>query len=167
MVGVFYDWVVSNKNHGFLLSGDGQTTVDYPDASYTSASGVTGSVVAGWFVDSASFAHGFFWHDGDFAQFDFPGAGTAPDGSIGYTLGSKINPRFSLAGYWGTATSYNHGFLIDGQNQKTISFDFPEAVSTTNYGISNRGAISGSYLLNNVTRGFIATPVPDECDHKK
>jgi len=162
MVGVFYDWVVSNENRGFLLSGDRQTTVDYPDASYTSASGVTGSVVAGWFVDSASFAHAFFWHDGDFAQVDFPGAGPAPDGSIGYTLGSKINPRFSLAGYWGTATSYTHGFLIDGQDRKMISFDFPEAVSTTNYGISNGGTIAGSYLLNNVTHGFLA--VPEACE---
>jgi YVTN family beta-propeller protein len=113
MVGVFYSWVDS-ANHGFLLSGDKQTTFDYPDAPYTSASGVFGSVVIGWFVDSASFAHGFFWHDGDFAQFDFPGAGSAPDGTTGYTLGSKINPSLNLAGYWGTATSYNHGFLIDG-----------------------------------------------------
>jgi hypothetical protein len=115
-VGVFYDWAVSNENHGFLLSGDTQTTVDYPDATYTSASGVAGSVVTGWFVDIASHAHGFFWHDGEFASFDFPGAGVAPDGSTGYTLGSKINPSLSVAGYWGTATSYNHGFLIDGQN---------------------------------------------------
>jgi hypothetical protein len=156
MVGVFYDWAVSNENHGFLLSGNRQATVDYPDATYTSASGVTGSVVAGWFVDIASHAHGFFWHDGEFASFDFPGAGVAPDGSTGYTLGSKINPGLSVAGYWGTATSYNHGFLIDGENQKMISFDFPEAVSTTNYGISNGGTIAGSYLLNNVTHGFLA-----------
>ena len=86
MVGVFYSWVDS-ANHGFLLSGDKQTTFDYPDAPYTSASGVFGSVVIGW-----------------------------------------------------------------------ISFDFPEAVSTANYGISNDGTIAGSYLLNNVTHGFLAVP---------
>jgi hypothetical protein len=42
-----------------------------------------------------------------------------------------------------------------------ISFDFPEAVSTTNYGISNGGTIAGSYLLNSVTHGFLA--VPEAC----
>jgi YVTN family beta-propeller protein len=157
MVGVYWSWVDS-LNHGFLLSGNRQTSFDYPDAPYTSASGVVGDVVIGWFVDSASHAHGYFWHDGDFSKFDFPGASVAPDGSIGYTLGSKINPSFKLAGYWGTATSYNHGFLIDGQDRKMISFDFPEAVSTTNHGISNGGTIAGSYLLNNVTHGFAAVP---------
>ena len=95
-------------------------------------------------------------------SFDFWGRASAqqptPDGSIGYTLGSKINPSLSLAGYWGTATSYNHGFLIDGQNRKMTSFDLPDAVSTTNYGISNSGIISGSYLLNGVTRGFVGAP---------
>jgi YVTN family beta-propeller protein len=160
MVGVYWSWIDS-ANHGFLLSGNRQTSFDYPNATYTSADGVVGDVAIGWFVDGASHAHGFFWHDGGFAQFDFPGAGTAPDGSIGYTLGSKINPSFNLAGYWGTATSYNHGFVIEGQERKMISFDFPEAVSTTNYGISDNGAIAGSYLLNSVTHGFVA--VPEAC----
>lgn len=74
-------------------------------------------------------------------SFDFWGRAfaqqPAPAGITGYTLGSKINPSVNLAGYWGTATSYNHGFLIYGQNRKMTSFDMPDAVSTTNYGISN------------------------------
>jgi hypothetical protein len=49
-----------------------------------------------------------------------------------------------------------------GQNRKPISFDFPDAVSTTNYGISNDGTIAGSYLMNNVTLGFLA--VPEACE---
>ncbi len=160
VVGVYWSWVDST-NHGFLLSGSQQTSFDYPDAPYTSASGVAGGIVTGWFVDSAYHAHGFLWQDGDFAKFDFPGAGAAPDGSLGYTLGSKINPNHDLAGFWGTAYSYNHGFLIDGKERKMISFDFPEAVSTSNYGISNGGKIAGNYLLNSVTHGFVA--VPGEC----
>lgn len=82
----------------------------------------------------------------------------APAGITGYTLGLKINPSLNLAGHWGTTTSYNHGFLVDGQNRKMTSFDFPDAVSTTNYGISNSGIISGSYLLNNVAHGFLGVP---------
>lgn len=60
-------------------------------------------------------------------SFDFwdraPAQRPAPAGNTGYTLGSKINPSLNLAGYWGTATSYNHGFLIDGQNRKMTFFD--------------------------------------------
>jgi YVTN family beta-propeller protein len=157
MVGVYWSFVDSS-NHGFLLDGSALTSFNYPDALYTRASGVAGDMVTGFFQDSSYFAHAFFWHDGEFAQFDFPGAGVAPDGTVGYTLGYKINKAMDSVGFWGTAYSYAHGYLLGGKESKTISFDFPEALSTSNYGISSRGIISGSYLLNNVTHGFIATP---------
>ena len=160
LAGVYWN-PVQTANYAFEMDGSALSSFDYPGAVYTSANGIAEGTVSGWFADSSSLAHAFFWHNGEFTQFDFPGAGPAPDSSIGYTLGYKINSRQDSVGLWNTAFSPTHGYLHQDRTQKNISFDFPEAVSTSNYGISECGRISGSYLLNNVTHGFVA--VPEEC----
>jgi hypothetical protein len=134
---------------------------DYPGALYTSANGIAAGTVSGWFADSSQLAHAFFWHDGKFSPYDFPGAEPAPDGTVGYTFGYKINPQLESVGLWGTPFSSTHGYVYKAPTGKSVSFDFPEAVATWNYGISDCGRISGSYQLNNVMHGFVA--VPEEC----
>jgi YVTN family beta-propeller protein len=156
LAGVYWNFVES-ANSAFLLDGSTTVSFDYPGAVYTGANGIARGTVSGWFEDLNNLAHAFFWRDGSFAQFDFPGAGSAPDGTIGYTFGYKINSRLDSVGLWGTPFSYTHGYVHKERTGKNISFDFPEAVATWNYGISDGGRITGSYQLNNVIHGFVAT----------
>jgi YVTN family beta-propeller protein len=160
LVGVYWNFVAS-ANYGFVLGGRTLASFDYPGALYTSANGIAAGTVSGWFADSSQLAHAFFWHDGKFSPYDFPGAEPAPDGTVGYTFGYKINPQLESVGLWGTPFSSTHGYVYKAPTGKSVSFDLPEAVATWNYGISDCGRISGSYQLNNVMHGFVA--VPEEC----
>jgi len=80
----------------------------------------------------------------------------------------KINRQQDVVGSWGRELNNPespHSFLIEGKSQRPISFDFPEAMSTSNHGINNQGQITGSYFdANGEMHGFIATPKP-ECKH--
>lgn len=160
LAGVYWNFL-QTKNYAFRLSGSSLSSFDFPGAVYTSANGVAGDTVSGWFADSSNHAHAFLWHDNAITQFDFPGAGPAPDGSIGYTFGYKINSNKDSVGLWGTAYSSTHGYIHRDPNQRNITFDFPEADSTSTYGISDGGIVSGSYTINNVTHGFLAIPRPE------
>jgi YVTN family beta-propeller protein len=170
VVGSYYDPFLY-ANLGYRLNGFSVQRLDNPGPVYVEADGVAGNLVVGWFIDSDNNFHGLRWKGDEYSQFDFPGAGTDPNGSIGFTFAFKVNEQRDIVGSWGRDLSNilsPHSFLIEGKTQREISFDFPNALSTSNHGINNKGQITGSYIdTNNVMHGFIATPVPDECDHKK
>jgi YVTN family beta-propeller protein len=170
VVGSYYNPIVF-ANLGYRLNGFSLENLANPGPVYVEADGVAGSLVVGWFIDGDNNFHGLRWKGDEYSQFDFPGAGTDPNGSIGFTFAFKVNQQRDIVGSWGRDLSNPespHSFLIDGKSQREISFDFPNAISTSNHGINNKGQITGSYIdTNNVMHGFIATPAPDECDHKR
>jgi YVTN family beta-propeller protein len=152
-------------NVSYRLDGFSQQDFVVPGVEYVSMEGVAGSLVVGWTIDEAGNFHGLRWKGEEYSQFDFPGAGTAPDGSIGFTFAFKVNQQRDIVGSWGRDLSNPqspHSFVIEGKTQREISFDYPNAISTSSHGINNKGQITGSYIdPNNVMHGFIATPMPD------
>jgi hypothetical protein len=170
VVGSYYNPIVF-ANLGYRLDGFSVEDLANPGPVYVEADGVAGKLVVGWFIDSDNNFHGLRWKGDEYSQFDFPGAGTDPNGSIGFTFAFKVNQQRDIVGSWGRDLSNilsPHSFLIEGKTQREISFDYPNAVSTSSHGINNRGQITGSYIdTNNVMHGFIATPMPDECDHNQ
>jgi len=163
VVGSYYNPIVF-ANLGYRLDGFSVQDLANPGPVYVEADGVAGSLVVGWFIDGDNNFHGLRWKGDEYSQFDFAGAGTDPNGSIGFTFAFKVNQQRDIVGSWGKDLSNPqspHGYLIDGKSQQEISFDFPDAISTSNHGINNKGQITGSYIdTNNVMHGFIATPEP-------
>ena len=81
-----------------------------------------------------------------FTTIDFPDAtSTQPWG---------INRRGDIVGFYVSADSAHHGFLLSGGHFTTI--DFPGASLTEAYGINARGDVVGTYMTTGtVTHGFI------------
>jgi hypothetical protein len=169
VVGSYYDPFVY-ANLGYRLNGFSVQSLDNPGPVYVEADGVGGNLVVGWFIDSDNNFHGLRWKGDEYSQFDFPGAGTDPNSSIGFTFAFKVNEQRDIVGSWGRDLSNPqspHSFLIEGKTQREVSFDYPDALSTSSHGINNKGQITGSYIdTNNVMHGFIATPMPDQCELK-
>jgi len=163
VVGSYYNSFVSTSL-AYLMDGFFHQDLGIPGSEYIEADGVAGSLIIGWFIDSEDNFHGLRWTGDEYFQFDFPDAGVAPDGSIGFTFAFKVNHQRDIVGSWGRVLNNPdspHSFLIEGKTQRPVSFDFPEALSTSNHGINDKGQISGSYFdMNNVMHGFIATPKP-------
>jgi YVTN family beta-propeller protein len=168
LVGAYYN-PAKFANYSFRLDGFSHEDFDFPGAQYTQFESVTGSQIVGWFIDNSGNFHGLRSKGDEYSQFDFPGAGVDPNGSIGFTFAFKINNRKDIVGSWGKDLNNPlspHSFLIGGKSQREISFDFPDAISTSNHGINDQGQITGSYIdKNNVMHGFVANPVSDECEH--
>ena len=127
--------------HGFLLSGDHFTSIDFPAASFTIAYGIDarGDIV-GSDQDPGGKSHGFLRSGGVFSSIDFPGA-------LG-TVALGINPRGDIVGsYTDTGGQYpwpkSHGFLLSGGVFSSI--DFPGALITTAWKINPAGQIVGRY----------------------
>ena len=170
VVGSYYNPIVY-ANLGYRLDGFSVQNLANPGPVYVEADGVAGSLIVGWFIDGDGNFHGLRWKGDEYSQFDFSGGGIDPNGGVGFTFAFKVNQQRDIVGSWGRDLSNPqspHGYLIDGKSQREISFDFPDAISTSNHGINNKGQITGSYIdTNNVMHGFIATPASGECDHKR
>jgi len=127
--------------HGFLLSGDRFTSIDFPAARFTIASGIDshGNIV-GSYHDLNGKSHGFLLSAGVFTSIDFPGA-------LG-TVALGINPGGDIVGtYTDVSGQYpwpkSHGFLLSGGVFSSI--DFPGALITTAWRINPAGQIVGRY----------------------
>lgn len=130
--------------HAFVLSNGVLTTLDFPAASDTYATGIneSGTVVGQWDLLDAFgnvlIVHGFIWSHGTFAQFDFPGAGDT------YLFG--INASGDLVGGWDPAITspLEHGFICS--KGQCSSFDFPGSNITQADDINANGQIAGTYI---------------------
>ena len=142
--------------HGFLLSQGKLTTLSFPGASDTYASGInnSGTVVGYWdLLNSLGHVvayHGFTWKDGSFKEVDFPGS---VDSSI---LG--INVYGDFVGAWdsGITSPIVHGFVCS--RKQCSSFDVPVAGATVTQAddINANGQIAGAYVDGNgVTHAFL------------
>jgi len=130
--------------HGFFFSNGALTTLDFPGASDTMATGIneSGTVVGFWDIVDAFgnviVDHGFTWKDGQFSQVDFPGAAD--------TAVFGINARGDLVGGWdsGITSPFEHGFVIS--HKSATSFDVPGATVTQADDINASGDIAGAYI---------------------
>jgi len=92
----------SGATHGFLYDGTTYTTLDYPSASRTYASGIDGSNIVGFYDDVSGNRHGFFYNGTIWTNLDYPGATRTAAGSI-----SSNN----IVGYYDDVSGNRHGFL--------------------------------------------------------
>ena len=138
--------VTTDSLTDFLLHKGVLTTLDFPGASDTLATGIndSGTVVGYWdLVDSNGnllISHGYTWSNGTFTQLDFPGAGDT------YIFG--VNNRGDIVGEWdtGVASTTGHGFVLS--KGQFISFDVPFAGATITQAndINAKGSIVGEWL---------------------
>lgn len=106
--------------------------------------------VAGW--TTASTTTSFVYKGGKFRTLVVPG-------STDYTEAWGINDGGAVVGWYESCdpSCAIHGFaLIEG---KYVSLNYPGASETLAFGINNAGEVVGAYMLNNVTHGFVTTPI--------
>src|SRR5262249_52379714 len=149
VVGAYVDDL--GVRHGFLLSNDVASNIDFPGATRSDAFGINNSgAIVGDFFDAAGTVHGFVLQDGALRQLDFPGAAD--------TQALSINNAGDIVGAWDTdPNTRGHGFLLTREG-RFISIDDPDAApqSTSAIGINDRGQIVGSYEDGfGVTHGFV------------
>jgi len=158
MVGSYYN-PADFQIHAFRSDGTSIENIEHP-GGYPGGPSIFLNGIAGELISGSFGTQGFILRGADeFSDFSFPGAGTAPDGNVGYTFGYKINYRGDLVGYWETELfGVTHGFLLEKEKHRYLSFDYPDSSSTVAYGINDVGQVTGSYLDANGVHGFIATP---------
>jgi hypothetical protein len=131
--------------HGFLLSSDRFSSVDFPNSVTTDAWKITdtGDIVGDWSSNGNFFVHGYTLHNGQFTSFDFPDARL--------TASREINANGQMVGIYqskllngGTsAPGREHGFVVI--NGSYSGFDFPGSGLTDGNAINDSGLIVGSY----------------------
>ena len=131
--------------HGFLLSSDRFSSVDFPNSVTTDAWKITdtGDIVGDWSSNGNFFVHGYTLHNGQFTSFDFPDARL--------TASREINANGQMVGIYqskllngGTsAPGREHGFVVI--NGSYSGFDFPGSGLTDGNAINDSGLIVGFY----------------------
>ena len=103
IVGLYGD--ENNRVHGYLVSADAFTQIDFPDAAHTRAWDINpqGDIV-GAYVDETNASHGFLLTTDGFCSIDFPEARET------FTFG--INPAGAIVGYYTDFEGRNHGYLL-------------------------------------------------------
>ena len=132
--------------HGFLLSGDRFSSVDFPDSVTTDAWKITdtGDIVGDWSSNGNFFVHGYTLHNSQFTSFDFPDARL--------TASREINASGQMVGIYqsklfngGTSNpGREHGFAVI--NGSYSGFDFPGSGLTAGLAINDSGLIVGAYI---------------------
>jgi probable HAF family extracellular repeat protein len=130
------------REHGFLLSANGFSSIDFPGADTTDAWKITdrGDIIGDWSTKGAlqsGSLHGYIIVAGQYSSFDFPYASG--------TAGRDLDASGHLVGvlYDKKCVPLGHGFVrINGSYD---SFDFPGSACTTANGLNNSGLIVGAY----------------------
>lgn len=135
---------------GFLYQNGAFTTINFPEATYTVATGINNAgEIVGYYADGFSRVHGFVYDRQSFSSIDTPN-------SVGTWI-SGINNKGQLVGYYSDALSAFHGLLYDHGTLTTL--DDPNAGvlgSTRLLGINDAGrAIGEAASPISGTRGFI------------
>jgi probable HAF family extracellular repeat protein len=136
-------YTVGTTEAGFLLTGGSFSSITFPGADYTEASGINtaGQIVGTYSRDEKP--HGFLLDDGKFSTIDFPGAA--------YTAAHGVNDTAQVVGYYNDGVKF-HGFLLSGGHYSTI--DFPGSRATVARGINAAGQIVGSYFDGTTWHGY-------------
>jgi probable HAF family extracellular repeat protein len=143
--------------HGFLLSGGQYTTLNAPNAAFTSAAGINArGQIVGYESnnpDANATNSGFLLSGGKYTTLDDPKAGTGTGFFVG-TRAFGINGRGQIVGFYTDARFQDHGFLLSGGQYTTIN-DPNAAGFTVAFGINARGQIVGSYIDASGQHGFL------------
>ena len=135
-----------SHEHGFLLSADHFTSIDFPDADTTDAWKIadSGDIVGDWSNNgdlSSGSLHGYILNAGQYSSFDFPDA-------LG-TAGRDINVSGQLVGVLfdkKCVIPLGHAFVqVSGFYS---GFDFPGSACTAANGLNDSGLIVGGYSDN-------------------
>jgi probable HAF family extracellular repeat protein len=155
IVGIYLDG--DGMDHGFLLDDGVFTPISVPDSQVTIPFRINdqGRIV-GHFNDTRG-THGFLLADGEFNDIDYPGI-------LGATLALDINNSGQIVGQYTDNEEMVHGFLRDSSGDFiSIDAEFPDAITTTIYGINDSGQMIGAYANN---MGF-QTFLRDQTGYKK
>jgi uncharacterized membrane protein len=141
------------NNSGFLFDRGMFSTIEYPGAVGTIATGVDNSGRIVGYYGNIFVTHGFLLEGGRFTSIDFPGA-----------TGTRILGINGLGQFVGdySASGIGHAFLFD--TRTFISFDVPGGDTASAFGINDLGQIVGVYSSTGVpgVRGFVAvTAIPE------
>jgi probable HAF family extracellular repeat protein len=108
---------VTQRTHGFLLSGGVYTILDDPLAANhrTFATGINDAgQIVGYYMDAGNHAHGFLFSGGTYTTLD-------DRHGINGTFVQDINNAGQIVGYYVDADNVDHGFV----GQPAGSFDSP------------------------------------------
>lgn len=140
MVGQYRD--SSGVYHGYILKGNNLVTLDHPNGTNTSVSGINfnGAIaVVGYYTNSSGNSVAFRYKP-DTKQFaDIQ----PPEGAASLYTGG-INDQGWIVGGYVDASGVNHGFLLRGKKYTTL--DVPDATATYAYGINNKGNITLTWV---------------------
>jgi probable HAF family extracellular repeat protein len=152
IVGRYHDFYTpaaggtKDHEHGFLLSDDRFSSVDFPDSVTTDAWKITdgGDIVGDWSTNGNLYVHGYVLRAGQFTSFDFPDARL--------TASRETNVSGQMVGIYQTkllngGTSNpgrEHGFVV--VNGSYTGFDFPGSALTDGNAINDSGLIVGTYI---------------------
>ena len=124
-------------NHGFLLSQDQFTTIDFPGAVFTAAAGITPSGdIVGLYILGVGNAHGYVLSGGEFSSIDVPGAKA--------TTAWGISPQGNIVGQYTDAVGHIHGYVLSEGEFTTL--DYPGSIRTNAVRITPTGDIVGRYI---------------------
>jgi probable HAF family extracellular repeat protein len=144
--------------HSFLYSGGSYTVFDAPGGTgSTYAEGINDNgQIVGYYTDAYGVTHGFLYtiSNGSYTTLDDPS-----EGSGGATYAYGINDSGQIVGYYAVPAEagtlafgfFPNGFMYSGGTFTTI--DDPAGSNTEIFGISNSGAIVGSFTGGS----FVAT----------
>jgi uncharacterized membrane protein len=138
---------------GFELKGSRFKKIS-PPGTYLDVYG-TGISNLGEIVGSTSGGfgsnNGFAYKGGKFRTISFPGANDL-------TEAWGVNDGGIIVGWYEKCTPCAfHGFAY--KNWKYLSLDYPGAAATFALGINNAGQVVGAYSLDNITHGFVTSPI--------
>jgi probable HAF family extracellular repeat protein len=172
IVGYYVD--SSPAAHGFLYQAGIFSSIDYPGAKYTYASGINdNNQIVGIYVDTNLHDHGFLYQlaaTPAFSSIDYPGAIK--------TEAHGINDNNQIVGCYEDSSGVNHGFLYqEAATPPFRSIDYPGATNTVceflasgAYAVNGDGDIVGVYDdSSGVSHGFLyqkaATPPFSSIDY--
>lgn len=151
MVGCYV--VGSAPCNGYLDNGGSFTTIDYPNANGTSATGINGAgEIVGYYSDSMGNGHAFIDHNGSFTSFDCKGA------SVTEALG--INNNGIVVGVCWSTPPQHVGFVYDSAHNTFISDSLTyQGQPTYLWGINDNAEMGGNFLPSGQTgvQGLTAT----------
>lgn len=161
IVGTYYYWQdAAPIRHGFVYNGGSYLTLDIPNAASSYGSSINSSgQVAGFYTDTTGINHGFVYGDGAFKTFDVPGSiySSTTEGYTHPDPNLQINGNGQVSGTYTDVSGGIHGFVYSSGVVAII--DIPNATTTFVNDINASGQLTGYYVDNTGTHGFIATPI--------
>src|SRR6267143_907849 len=132
--------------HGFLLNTGEFTTIDYPDAQFTIAYGISpaGDII-GIEADQSGTVHGFLLRNGKFRAINYPGASaTLPTMMIGDRI---VGGNFDAAGVHGFLRYRGHFQGIDCPGYTNLFLSGLNPTLELTGGFNSADGVVHAYLL--------------------